>query len=324
MRCQEAVVTLLLTATLATSEPRAVQAQQYPTRPITLVLGLSAGGAVDVVSRLFAEKVSQILGQRVIVENRSGGAGIPAALAVRQAAADGYTLMVVLGGLHTFVPAMQTIPFDPIGDFSPVTLLYSAPGFVVVTAASPANSVSELIDLGKRKQNGLTFGSPGSGSPAHIMGLLFQQKTGVPMLHIPYRGGGQMMSDLLAGQFDVAFATYTNFKSHLEGRQVKALAIARPTRWGGTPGVPTLIEQGYDGIDVDNFFGVAGPRGLPPGIVQKLNQAFAQASQDPEFAQKLEELGIIAITSKPDELTKLLLDDTARLTPIIQKFGIKP
>jgi tripartite-type tricarboxylate transporter receptor subunit TctC len=156
------------------------------------------------------------------------------------------------------------------------------------------------------------------------MGLLFQERAGVPMLHVPYRGGGQMMSDLLAGQLDLELPTYTNFKSLLGERQVKALAIARATRWTGTPDVPTLVEQGYQGIDVDNFFGIAGPKGLPADIVQKLNEAFVQASRDPELAQKLEELGIIAITSKPSDLTKLLVDDTARLPPIIKKLGIKP
>lgn len=321
--CRRTILWVGLAAGFLANSANGAVAQQYPARPITLIVGVAAGGAVDIVSRFFAEKTSQKLGQSIVVENRSGGAGIPSVLAVKNAQPDGYTIMVLLGAIHSILPMMQSVPYDPIEDFTPISRLYSAPGYVLVPGASPANSMKDLLALGKARPEGLSFGSASPGSPGHLTGLLIQEVTGVAMRHIPYRGGGQMMTDLLAGRLDFGIATYTNFESHLGAKQVKALNIASAARWSGTPDIPTLAEDGIAGVDAENTFGIAGPKGLPASVVKILNQAFIEASRDPDLVQRLTALGVKPTASAPEDLVKMVKDETAQFAPIIKKYGIK-
>lgn len=296
-------------------------AEEFPTRPITLVVGLAAGGSVDIQARMFAAVAATKIGQPIIIENKGGGGGVPAAASVKRAPPDGYTLMVMLGATHS-VPTLA-LPFDPLNDFEPIISLYSQPGFVVVPRSLNVSSVEELIALGKRRPGGLTYGSPSAGSPGHIMGALFGEFTGVKMTHVPYRGGGQMMADLVTGVLDVCFPTYTNFQPFLADKTLIPLAILQSSRWEQMPAVPTLSERGYKDVDFANIFGIAGPKGIPSDIVQRLNGAFLAASQDEALLKRMEELGAVMITSSdPSDFIDRLKADNKRLTPIVQKIGI--
>ncbi len=313
---------LALTALTASVPVHRGFAQSYPERPITLVVGIAAGGAPDIIGRLYAERVSKFLGQRMIVENRSGAGGIPAAMSVKQAPADGYTVLFQYVGLHTTFAAIQQLPFDPLGDFTPVTPLYSTPGFLTISGSNPANSVQELVAYGKTRPEGLTFGTTGAGSAAHLMAALFQDKTGVKTLPVQYRSGAQAVTDLIPGRIDASFLSYTNFSTQI-GTGVKVLAIAADKRWDGTANIPTLSELGYPDIDVDNLFGIAVVAGTPPAIVKRLNEAFAEAARDPELLRRLAELGAVNEVSTPEALQKILLRDTARLGPLVKRLGIQ-
>jgi tripartite-type tricarboxylate transporter receptor subunit TctC len=300
----------------------AAQAQNYPARPITVLVGLAAGGSIDVVMRIYGEAIGKSLGQRLVIDNRPGGNGLTAAIALKQAAPDGYTIMVALGAFHTITPAMQALPLDPIADFEPISLLYSTPTFLAVPASSPANSVKELVELARTKPGGLNFGSPGVGSPAHLMGVLLAQKAGTPMTHVPYRGGGVMMPDLIAGRLDFAFHSYANVKSLIDQKQVKVLAIAASRRWNGAPDVPTLTQEGYSGVDVEALFGLMAPLGTPKAVVQKLRDEFAAASRDPDVIKRMDELGILIRATPPQELTAALKADLERLGKVVKTLGL--
>jgi tripartite-type tricarboxylate transporter receptor subunit TctC len=298
-------------------------AQTFPTKPITVLVGLPAGGSVNVVMAHYGEVMGKSLGQRLLVDNKPGAGGITAALALKQAAPDGYTIMIALGGLHTIAPAMQDLPFDPINDFEPVTLLYTLPGYLAVPGNRPANSVKELLAYGKSKPNGLNFGSQSVGSPGHLMGEILAEKSGVSMTHIAYRGGGPMAIDLIAGRIDFAFPTSVNALQPAKDGQLKLLAIIDSKRFSGTPDVPTLDEAGYPGVAIDNLFGVMAPKGTPKAVIARLNEEFAKASRDPELIKKMNDLALVIRATPPEALTAAFQADLERLGRVVRDHGIK-
>src|SRR5215208_3156388 len=208
-------------APIATGAP----AQDYPNRPITLMVGLAAGGITDVTARLYAEAVSKSIGQRVTVENKTGAGGGVAAAAVQNAAPDGYTLLVFSGSQHAAVPAVQSAPYEPVKGFQPITLLFNLAAFVTVPADSPANTLNELLELGRKKEGGLLFGSPGVGTPSHLLAAKISSVTKTPMQHVHYRGGSPMMADLVTGRVDFALASYTVAKGFFVEKKLKAVAV---------------------------------------------------------------------------------------------------
>jgi tripartite-type tricarboxylate transporter receptor subunit TctC len=211
------------------------RAQDYPARPILILCGQPAGSGPDTMIRLYADAIGKNVGQRLVVDNRAGAGGIVAANALTQAQPDGYTLLVALGGMHTIVPALQHLPFDPINDFEFITLLYASSGLLLVPAASPAKSFGEFIAYVKAKPGGASYGTPGLGSPAHLMSAMLADRLGVPMTHIPYKGGGQIIVDLIAGRMDFAFISSVQAKPHVREGTVRALAVGGPRRmdWCG-------------------------------------------------------------------------------------------
>lgn len=303
--------------------PSLARAQGYPSRPITILVGLAAGGVTDVMARLYAQSVGIILKQTVIVENRPAASGAVAAVGLQKAAPDGYTLLMFSGAQHATVPALSdTAIYDPVRGAQPIGVVFNFTGVVAVPADSPANSIADLVALAKSKPDGLNFGSPGSGTPSHLASAKLVAATGANAQFIHYKGGAPMMTDLLSGQLDVAWPSAPSAKSFLESKKIKALAIDGAQRWPLVPNVPTLAEAGYGNVSVANWFAVAAAPGTPPAIITKLNAAFAQAGRDPALRQRTEELGLTVATSTPEELGRLMAKEAADIGALVTTLGL--
>jgi tripartite-type tricarboxylate transporter receptor subunit TctC len=302
----------------------AAKADDFPNRQITLVVGLAPGGITDVTSRIYADAISKVTGQRVIVENRQGAGGAVGAAAVQNAAPDGYTLLVFSGSQHVAVPAMAaSAPYDPIKGFAPVTILFDLTTLVTVPDELPAKTLAELWELGKKKPGGLSFGSPGVGTPSHMLAARLGRATGTPMQMVHYRGGGPMMADLITARVDWALASYTVAKGHFIEKKLRALAIDADERWDGMPEVATLTELGLGKEKVARWFGVAAPTGTPPAIVQKLHEDFIKASKDPALVKRLHDNGTPIHTTTPEEMTRLLSEENDRTKELVDALNMK-
>jgi tripartite-type tricarboxylate transporter receptor subunit TctC len=298
-------------------------AQDYPTRPITIIIGISAGGITDTTTRISAEVVSKRIGQRIIIENRTGAGGAVAATAVQNAAPDGYTLLAFLGSQQSAVPAIQKVGFDPIKGFQSITLLFNLVTFIAVPADSPANTMDELLALGKEKEGGLTFGSPGVGTPSHLLAARIARATKTPVRYVHYRGGSPMLADLVSGRVDFALPTFTVAKAYLADKRLKILAIDAATRSPALPDVPTLTEVGLGKEKVASWVGLAAPAGTPANIVRLLNEEFVKAASDPELKRRLEANGTPIVTSSPDEMARLLKEEVKTTNELVSELGIR-
>jgi len=307
---------LLLTAALAVAD-------DFPTRPITILVGLAPGGVTDVMARLYAEKVSQILGQPVVVENRPAASGAVAASALQHAAPDGYTLLLFSGAQHATIPALTpSAPYDPVKGAQPVGIVFNFAAAVAVPADSSVNSIADLVALSKTKPGGLNFGSPGVGTPSHLAAAKLMAKTGMKAQFVHYKGGAPMMTDLVAGRLDVAWPSAPLARSFIQSKKIKAIALDGTKRWKLIPDVPTLQEAGYGDVSVANWFAVAAAPGTPLAVIAKLNAAFAKAGRDPELIQKVEDFGLSVATSTPDELGKDMVKEAAEIKALVAKLGL--
>ena len=312
-----------LAAALALPGLAAARAQDFPSRPITIMVGLAPGGITDVTARLYAEAVSGSIGQRIIIENRQGAGGAVAAAAVQNATPDGYTLLVFSGSQHAAVPAVQSAPYDPVKGFQSITLLFDLAALLAVPATSPANTVAELLDYGKKKPGGLLFGSPGVGTPSHLLAAKIGDATKTPMQYVHYRGGAPMMADLVTERVDFALASYTVGKGFFIEKKLKALAVDAAARLSVMPDVPTLTEAGLGQAKVASWFALAAPAGTPAPIVQKLRDEFIKASRDPELKRRLTENGTLIHTSTSDEMAKLLADEVESTNQLVKSLGLR-
>jgi tripartite-type tricarboxylate transporter receptor subunit TctC len=299
-------------------------AQDFPNRQITIVVGVAPGGITDVSTRIYADVVSRNIGQKIIIENRPAGGGSVAAATVQNAPPDGYTLLTVVGAQFSSQPAMQPAPYDPIKGFAPVTLLFRLPALLLVPADSPARSVAELLDLGRTKLGGLSFGSPGAGSPGHLMAAKISLATKTPMQFVHYRGGAPLMADLITGRVDFTFASYTASRSNLEGGKLKALTVDAEKRLPALPNLPTVFEVGLGQYRVADWFGLAAPAATPTAVVQKLNAEFDKASRDPDLVRRLTENGTLIATSTPEQMAVLLAKEVKDLGELVKTLGLGP
>jgi tripartite-type tricarboxylate transporter receptor subunit TctC len=300
------------------------QAQDFPNRQITIVVGLAPGGITDVTSRIYADALSKVTGQRVIVENRQGAGGAVGAAGVQNATPDGYTLLVFSGSQQVSVPAMAaSAPYEPIKGFAPITLLFDLTTLVTVPAELPAKDLAELWALGKKKDGGLSFGSPGVGTPSHMLAARLGRATGTPMQMVHYRGGGPMMTDLITGRVDWALASYTVAKGHFIEKKLRGLAIDADQRWSGMPDVPTLTELGLGKEQVARWFAIAAPAGTPAAIVNRLNQDLIKASKDPDLVRRLNDNGTPIHTTAPQEMASLLAQENERTQELVAALNMK-
>jgi tripartite-type tricarboxylate transporter receptor subunit TctC len=304
------------------SQTLVAQAQDFPNRTITIVVGLAPGGITDVTARLYGEALSKNIGQKVVIENRPGAGGAIGAAAVQNAKPDGYTVLIFSGSQHAAVPALQRAPYEPVKGFAAVSLLFNLVTLLVVPTDSPANSVAELLALGKKKPNGLLFGSPGVGTPSHLLAVKIANATKTPMEYVHYKGGAPMMADLITGRVDFGLASYTAAGSNIEGKKLKAIAIDADKRWAAMPNVPTLEEAGIK-EKVASWFAVAAPAGTPPDIVKKLNAEFIKASRDPNLIKRLTDNGTPIVTTTPEQMAKLLSEEVEQTAALVKSLGLK-
>jgi tripartite-type tricarboxylate transporter receptor subunit TctC len=300
------------------------QTDQFPSRPITILVPFPPGGTSDVMTRAVAQKVGDSLKTNIVIENRGGGGGVTAAIATKQAAPDGYTLFLANNGLFAITPAITPdMRFDPIKDFQPITPIVLFPSVLVVPANSPAKTVKELVDLAKTKPGGLSFGSQGVGSGGHILGEMLRLKTGVPMTHVPYRGAGPAMNDVAGGSIDLLFTSYISAAGHVQAGKARILALTAAKRSPTIPDVPTMTEAGFPGTDLEIWHGIVAPAGTPAAIVRKLNAEFVKAAHSPDLERMATPLVTDVLTGTPEEFAKLIAADIDRLGKVARDAGIK-
>lgn len=300
------------------------QAQaQYPERPIRFVVPMPPGGGTDYWARLTASKLEPILGTQVIVENKPGGGTIIAADYVARAPADGYTIMV--GDIGTFAvnPGLhKTLPYAPLKDFSPITLTTTEALVLTVPANSPLASVEDLVRQAKAEPGKLNYGSASVGSPHHLAMELLQDQAGVQLTHIPYKGSAPIIPDLLGGALDAAFLDLPVAMAHLKSGRLKGLAVFAPGRLGGFPDLPTMREVGLGTQEIEAWKGLVVPDGVAPEIIDKLNAAYRQVSQDPDFIAKLQEMGVETTPSTPEEFSSYMAAEMERWTELVKAKNI--
>ena len=301
----------------------AAGAEDFPQRPITFVVGLGAGGGQDINSRIYADAMSRTLGQRIVVDNKTGAGGGVAAAYVQNAAPDGYTLLTVSGLQHAFVPAAQPGLYEPVKGFTPVSLMFEIVSTLTIPADNPARNVAEFIEYGRNRPGGITVGAPGPGSPPHMFAALIGESTGVPVQTIQYRGSSQAMTDLAGGRIDVAFPTYALGQPFIAEKKVKPLAVAADKRWSEFPNLPTLLEAGLVKHMVAMWFGLLAPAGTPAPVVVKLNEAVVQASRDPDLVRRMTATGTSIRVSAPDEMRALMASETINVESMIQRLGLR-
>jgi tripartite-type tricarboxylate transporter receptor subunit TctC len=300
------------------------QGQAWPNKPIRWIVGFAPGGGTDIVGRALALKVADALGQPVIIENRAGAAGTIGADVVAKAPADGYTFLVGHVNSNAIAPyVLAKIPYDPVADFTPITYIGYVPNVLVVNPSVSAKSVDELIELAKKEPGKITYASSGVGSTQHLAGALFNKIAGTTMVHVPYKGSGQAIVDLIGGQVNINFDTMPPVLEHVKAGKIRALAISTPQRVAQLPDVPTFEEKGIKGFDVTNWYSIMGPKGLPKDIVEKMDAAVKKAMADPGVRPTLEAQGVqFGGARTPDEFGNFIKAELAKYAKLVKELGV--
>jgi tripartite-type tricarboxylate transporter receptor subunit TctC len=300
------------------------QSDSYPSRPITLLVPFPPGGSADTVIRPVAQKVADALKQPIVIDNRPGAGGNVAAIATKQAAPDGYTLFLTNMGVMSVNPMLfPDLRFDPVKDFAPITPIISFPHILVVPPDSPAKTVADLAALAKQKPGGLSFGSQGAGSGGQILGEMFRQRVGVPMVHVPFRGAAPAATEIMAGRIDFLFTSYISIGEQAKAGKLRMIAIGGKSRTAAAPGVPTVAEAGFPGLDLEMWHGMVAPAGTPAGIVKRLNEEFIKAARGDDITRITAPQATDVVLTSPEEFAKLIAADTERLAKVIREAGIK-
>ena len=304
--------------------PVAGAAQSYPGKPIRLICPFPPAGAVDIASRATAHELSRILGQPVAVENKPGAGGNLGGAEAARSAPDGYTLFMTTSGIQAINPALYAkMPFDPNKDLAPVAALVSLNNVLVVHPSVPARTVQDVIALAKKDPGKWTYASSGNGTSIHMSGAMFTQLTGTDILHVPYKGSGPAVTDLLAGQVNMMFDNIPSSLPHIKAGKLRALATTGAKRDPALPDLPTLAEAGVRGYESGVWFGLSVPAGTPREIIVKLNAAALQAARSPEFAKRMTDLGYNLIPSTPEQMAAMLKAELVRWAPIVKSSGAK-
>ena len=309
---QAGLLALGLSSTLA-------MAQAWPTRSISLIVPFPAGGTTDVLARALADKLSQSLGQPVVVESRPGAGATGGADYVAKAKPDGYTLL--MGAVHHTIATSvyKKLPYDFQKDLAPVATVAMVPNVLVVNAAlTPARNVTELVAFAKSAPAKLAYGSNGNGTAQHLIGTQFQASTGVELLHVPYKGSGPLTTDLLGGQVAMSFDTITPVLQHIQAGKLRALAVTTAKRSSVLPDVPTLEEAGLKGFDIGTWFGVLAPAATPKDVVARLNTEMVKIIRSPDFAQRMQAIGAEPLGGTPDQMAKQIADETTKFAKLVK------
>jgi tripartite-type tricarboxylate transporter receptor subunit TctC len=298
-------------------------AEQYPSRPIRLVVPYAVGGATDITSRIVAPRLTEGMGQQVVVDNRPGGASIPGTTMVAKAAPDGYTVLVATMSFGAAPALFEKLPYDAQKDFAPVTLMTTLPMALTVHPSVPAKSVSELIALSKSRPGGLNYGSAGNGSATHLAGALFKSMSGANIVHVPYKGGGPSVVAMVGGEVSMMVAIISTVLPHIKSGKLVALGVGTEKRHPVLPDVPTIAEQGLPGFRVFEWQGMVVPAGTPRAITDRLHHEVTKALAYPETHDRITGLGADIVAAGPQELGALIKSEIPKWIKVAKETGIK-
>jgi len=307
---------------VALSAPAPARAQTYPVKPVHMIVAFSAGGTIDALARILAQKLSELWGQSVIVDNRGGAAGNLGAVAAAQALPDGYTIHLGAQSLATNVTIAPVPNFDPVRDFAPVIAVATAQDALMVPPDSPAHTLREFIDYAKARPGELNFASLGTGSSGHLATVLFNQVTGLKLEHVPYTTIAQAVTDIVAGRISVWLATLGGHLGNIQAGRVRALAVSGPARAASLPDVPTFKESGVDFVEESTWFGLFVPKGTPQPIIAKLNADVAQVLAQPDMQARGVALGFRFIGGPPDQLARLLRSEITKWAAVAKSADL--
>ncbi len=300
------------------------QTTGYPSKPIRLVLPYPPGGGSDTIVRPLAQRLSAEFGQQVVIDNRGGAGGAIGMEAVARAAPDGYTIVLALTAqLAVNVSLYKKLPYDPVRDYAPITLLATGPYLLVVHPSLPVTSVKELIALARARPGQITYASSGNGSGGHLAAELLKSMTGTNMLHIPYKGGGPALIDVLAGQVQVLFATYVSSRGHIQTGRLRALGVSTAKRPAAIPDMPTISEAGVPGYDSGVWYAMLAPAGTPPDVITRLNHEIVRALNQPDFHKLLVDQAIDPIGGTPEQLGDFIRSEIAKWAKVVKASGAK-
>jgi tripartite-type tricarboxylate transporter receptor subunit TctC len=299
-------------------------AETYPSRPIQVIVPFAAGGGVDIIARIFQPKMEDFLRQPLVIQNRPGAAGIIGTNSVAKAAPDGHTLLFTLTPHVVNAFMYKQLPYDPLRDFAPISLIATTPNVLAVNQNVKANSVRELIDLAKVHPAALNYGTPGVGSAFHLAGALFGVMANVNIVDIPYKAGPQATADLLSGQVQIMFGNLLTLMPYMESGQVRALAVTSSKRLAVMPGLPTVSESGVPGYEFETWFGVLAPAGTPPDRIQRLYAALRQAIESPEVKNQTAAQAADLAGTAPEEFSNFLREEMAKWGRVIRQTGLEP
>ncbi|MES2010137.1 MAG: tripartite tricarboxylate transporter substrate binding protein [Pseudomonadota bacterium] len=318
---RRAVIASILGTALMSAGVVVFAADSWPAKPISLVVPFAAGGTTDIIGRTIGQKLGEALRQPVVIDNRPGAGGTLGAANVARAQADGYTFLLATIA-HTMAPGIyKTLPYDFAKDLDPIGMVALTPNVLLVNQMIPARSVPELIAYIKAHPGKVNYGSAGTGSTEHLSGELFRSMTGTDIAHVPYKGGAPMMTDLIAGQIQMAIETSPSAAPHVRSGKVKALAVTTAKRSSAYPGVPTLDESGVKGFEVTTWYALMAPRGTPPAIEQRVSTELAKVLQLPEVQKRFEEQGVTAGDMAPAQLAGFIRSETTRWTKVAKDSG---
>ena len=296
----------------------------YPSRPVRLIVPYPPGGGNDTLARIFGLKLAEIWGQQIVVDNRPGAGTIIGTQLAARAAPDGYTLLLSSIATHAVAPNLYRNPgYDPVKDFTPVTLLAVAPTVLCTNAAVPAKTVQELIALARTKPGELKFASGGSGTAPHMAGEIFASMTGIRLLHVPYKGGGPAIAGLIGGETSMMFDTAASILPHVKGGKLRALAIARAARLPEYPELQTFSEAGVKGYEVNAWYSVHAPAGVPREVVAKVNRDLRRILELAEVKDRLKQLGSEGVGNTPEEFASFVRAESAKYAKAIREAGVK-
>lgn len=322
--------TTLWLAVLFALSPLSAAAQKpvqpnYPSKPIRVIVPYAAGGPMDYIARTLSRKMAPTLGQQLVIDNKPGAGGALGTDVAAKSAADGYTILHTSSSHASLPVIMKSLPYDPVKDFAPVTLIVNSVGFLLVSHPSvPARSLKEFIGVAKAKPGVLTYGSGGVGNVMHFAAEIFNDKAGTQLTHVPYKGVGQAIADLLGGRIDTAFGPGTVLRPHIQAGKLKGLGITAPQRWSELPDVPTIDEAGVKGYFFVPWYGLWFPGGTPEPYVARIRNEVAKALEDPEIRRSLAEQGFAPVGSTPAAFRKTIADEIETNRALAAKIGLKP
>jgi len=300
----------------------AAVAQTYPVKPIRFLIGFPPGGTNDILARALAPKMSEYLGQPVVIENRGGASTAIATELAARAAPDGYTILLNAAG-HATNPALMKLPFDPVRDFAFITLVAESQNLLVLHPSVPARTVKELIAVSKQRPGEINFGSSGIGTTPHLSAELFQYMTGAKWVHIPYKGSGLGLTALLAGEISLYFANVPAVIRHVQAGKLRPIALSGPKRTAAVPGIPTVAESGLPGFEVTSWFGISAPARTPRPVVDRLHGEIVRALNTPDLRERMQGMGADPVGNTPEQYTAFVQNEIVKWGKVIKAAGIK-